>query len=223
VDVPLVSRRATLTAVLALCCLLLAGCTGTPTGGTPTATDTPVDQSGPEATDTPVESTASAGTPTATDESRTTTPETETGERPRPRVELRDGNGSVLGRVTVTVADTVGERYTGLSDTERLTDSEGMLFVYQSPGTHAYVMRDMAFPLDIVFVAADGTVTTVHHAPTEPGVAEENLTRYPGSGQYVLEVNRGYANRTGLTVGDTVAIPARIATSDATPNPDPEG
>ncbi|RXK50611.1 DUF192 domain-containing protein [Halorientalis pallida] len=127
-----------------------------------------------------------------------------------------------MGRVTVTVADTGSERYTGLSDTEELSESEGMLFVYQSPGNHTYVMRDMDFPLDIVFVAPNGTITTIHHAPTEPGESGDELTGYPGYGQYVLEVNRGYANRTGLAVGDTVAIPARIATADATPNPDSE-
>lgn len=213
------SRRATLAAVLALCCLPLAGCSGTPADGTPTATSVTAGQSGPEAAGTPAETTAGTGTLTTTDEPRTTMPDTGTDDRRRPRVELRDENTTVLGRVTVTIADTVGERYTGLSDTEALNDSEGMLFVYQSSGTRTYVMRDMDFPLDILFVAANGTVTTIHHAPTEPGVAETNLTRYPGSGQYVLEVNRGYANRTGLTVGDTVAIPDRVAASDATPNP----
>ncbi len=214
-------RRATLAAVLVACSLLLAGCTGTPAGGsgTPTATNTATDQSGPETTGTPAETAAGTERSVAPDESRTTTPSAETDDQPRPQVELRDRDGTVLGRVTVAISDTGAERFTGLSDTERLNESEGMLFVYQSPGTHAYVMRDMDFPLDILFVAANGTITTIHHAPTEPGVAEENLTRYPGSGQYVLEVPRGYANRTGLIVGDTVAIPARIATADATPNP----
>jgi uncharacterized membrane protein (UPF0127 family) len=219
-----VSRRPTLATVLVVCALILAGCSGTP--GSATSTATSATTSSPEIAETPAETTTRAGTPTVTDGSGTDSAETETPKtdaQSRPQVELRDGNGTVLGRVTVAIADSGSERRTGLSDTERLNESEGMLFVYQSPDRHTYVMRDMGFPLDIVFIAPNGTITTIHHAPTEPGVAEENLTHYPGDGQYVLEVNRGYANRTGLAVGDAVAIPAGVATSDATPNPDTEG
>ena len=57
----------------------------------------------------------------------------------------------------------------------------------------------------------DGTVTTIHHAPTEPGESGDDLTRYRGRGTYVLEVPRGYANATGLAVGDRVVIPADVA------------
>ncbi|WP_424016690.1 DUF192 domain-containing protein [Halorientalis pallida] len=213
------SRRQTLAAALVVCALLLTGCAGTPGDGPPTATST-TGQSGPETTGSLAETATGAGTPATTAGSETDTPEAD--DRTRPQVELRDGNGTVLGRVTVAIADTGGERYTGLSDTERLNESEGMLFVYEEPDTHTYVMRDMDFPLDILFIAPNGTITTIHHAPTEPGESGDELTGYPGYGQYVLEVNRGYANRTGLAVGDTVAIPARIATADATPNPDAE-
>jgi uncharacterized membrane protein (UPF0127 family) len=172
--------------------LALAGCTGGPSGATPTDTI----------------------------ETTTTSPDSETNGT-GPQVELRDSNGTVLGTVSVAIADNGGERQTGLSKTEQLNESEGMLFVYNSSQRNAvYVMRNMSFPLDIVFVASNGTITTIHHAATEPGESGDALTHYPGSGQYVLEVNRGYANRTGLSVGDTVAIPAGIATSDATPNPD---
>ena len=176
--------------------LALAGCTGGPSGATPSET---------------------------TDVTDTTTNPNNEANGTEPQVELRDANGTVLGTVSVAIADNGSERRTGLSETERLNESEGMLFVYDSPQRNAaYVMRDMDFPLDIIFIAPNGTITTIHHAATEPGVAEENLTHYPGDGQYVLEVNRGYANRTGLTVGDTVAIPADIVTSDATPSPGSE-
>ncbi|ERH12652.1 MAG: hypothetical protein J07HB67_01676 [halophilic archaeon J07HB67] len=82
-----------------------------------------------------------------------------------------------------------------------------MLFVHDRPGTHAYVMRDMAFPLDIVFVASNGTVTRIHHAELPPaGTRDSDLTRYRGTGKYVLEVPYGYTNETGISVGDTVDI-----------------
>ena len=135
----------------------------------------------------------------------------------RTTVTLTEANGTRLATVDVRVADTPMERYTGLSDTESLTPGEGMLFVHERAGTHAYVMRGMSFPLDIVFVAPNGTVTTVHHAPVPPSsTSESELTRYRGYGKYVLELPRGYANRTGLDEGDRVVVGDLDVTSTET-------
>jgi len=79
-----------------------------------------------------------------------------------------------------------------------------MLFVHDSSGEYTYVMRDMSFGLDIVFVAPNGTITTIHGAP-EPGPDEDGTAQeYPGRGQYVLEVNRGWAAERGIEAGDEV-------------------
>jgi uncharacterized membrane protein (UPF0127 family) len=70
-------------------------------------------------------------------------------------------------------------------------------------------MREMNYPLDIVFVAANGTVTTVHHAelPAE-GTSGGDLERYRGRGKYVIELAYGYTNETGIVAGDRVVVPA---------------
>jgi len=126
-------------------------------------------------------------------------------------VDIRDENGTALASVDVRVADTDRERFVGLSQTASLNDSEGMLFVFPETGRHEFVMRDMAFPLDIVFVAPNGTITTIRHAPVPPaGTDDGDLTRYPGTGKYVLEVSRGFTNRTGVAVGDEVAVPEGV-------------
>jgi len=122
-------------------------------------------------------------------------------------VTLVDGDdGAELATVDAAVADTRKERIRGLSEHESLDDGEGMLFVHDEAGTQTYVMREMDFPLDIVFVAPNGTVTKIASAPA-PGPDEdgESITR-SGYGQYVLEVPRGYAEAVGLSVGDRVRI-----------------
>ncbi|MFC6723812.1 DUF192 domain-containing protein [Halobium palmae] len=135
----------------------------------------------------------------------------ERGQYDRTTVTAVDDNGTELATVEVRVADTFEKRYTGLSDTASLDDGEGMLFVHPNGGTHAYVMREMAFPLDIVFVAENGTVTAIHRAPLPPeGTSEGDLTRYRGRGTYVLEVPMGYTNRTGIDVGDRLVVPDGI-------------
>ncbi|WP_394327768.1 DUF192 domain-containing protein [Halomicrobium zhouii] len=127
----------------------------------------------------------------------------------RPVVSALDANGTRLGSVRAMVAANGSEKFTGLSETKSLGADEGMLFVYDEVGTHTFVMRDMDFPLDIVFADANGAVTTIHHAPVPPeGTNESELTGYEGTGQYVLEVNRGWTNETGLDVGDRLCFPA---------------
>ena len=120
-------------------------------------------------------------------------------------VAVSDGNGTDLASVDVRIADTRAKRYTGLSETDSLASDDGMLFVHDREAEHSYVMRGMSFPIDIVFLDTDGTVVEVFHA----GVDGENAP-YSARAKYVLEVNRGWANRTGIGVGDTVEVPEGV-------------
>ena len=125
-------------------------------------------------------------------------------ETTRVRVETLDGQH--LGAVTAAIADTWDLQYTGLSDTESLPENRGMLFVYEQVSDHTFVMREMDFGLDIVYADADGTITRIHHAPA-PGPNENgNDQKYPGRGQYVLEVNRGWTTERGVTAGDRLVF-----------------
>jgi uncharacterized membrane protein (UPF0127 family) len=120
-------------------------------------------------------------------------------------VTVADENGTDLATVEVRIADTDAKRYTGLSDTDSLAPDEGMLFVHDAESEHSYVMRDMSFPIDIVFVDGNGTVVEIFHASTDG----ENAP-YSARAKYVLEVNRGWTNRTGVDIGDTVEIPDSV-------------
>ncbi|WP_144925364.1 DUF192 domain-containing protein [Halorubrum salsamenti] len=118
-------------------------------------------------------------------------------------VEAIDGEtGESLATVEARVADGLAKQYVGLSETDELAADEGMLFVHDETGEHAYVMRDMAFGLDIVFVAPNGTVTEIREA--EPD--SRPYTRYRGTGRYVLEVPRGWSERNGVEPGDRLVF-----------------
>ncbi|MFC6836907.1 DUF192 domain-containing protein [Halomarina ordinaria] len=122
----------------------------------------------------------------------------------RTAVVVSDENGTELGRVEARIADTRQKRYTGLSNTSSLPEDEGMLFVHDDPQSLTYVMRGMDFGIDIVFVAENGTVTGIEHAPEPPEGEDGNDYRYTGEGKYVLEVNYDWTTRHGVTVGDRV-------------------
>lgn len=114
--------------------------------------------------------------------------------------------GAERGSVEAAVADTFPKRYVGLSETDRLPPDRGMLFVHDEAGRYTYVMRNMSFAIDIVFVAENGTITTIHHAPA-PGSGEDGSDReYEGQGRYVLEVNYNWTTDHDVEVGDRVAF-----------------
>lgn len=117
----------------------------------------------------------------------------------RVTVVILSPDGAERGRVDAMVADDPDERYTGLSETESLGPNEGMVFVYEETGDRTFVMRGMDFPLDMVFVHGNGTITRIHHAPVEDDPLK---TRYTGRARWVLEVNRGWTADHGVRVGD---------------------
>lgn len=113
-----------------------------------------------------------------------------------------DGDsGADLATVDVRIADTHSLRYTGLSNTSSLGTDEGMLFIHDSEGQHGYVMRNMAFPIDIVHIDADGEITTISHA--QPDDDET----FRGTAKYVLEVPYEYTTDNGIEEGDRIEIP----------------
>ncbi|WP_049983547.1 DUF192 domain-containing protein [Halorubrum sp. BV1] len=118
-------------------------------------------------------------------------------------VEVVDGETNAsLATVEARVADGPVKRYVGLSATDALPADRGMLFVHGDSAERAYVMRDMTFGLDIIFVSVDGTITAIHDAERE----ERPLTRYRGAGRYVLEVPRGWSDRHGVEPGDRLVF-----------------
>lgn len=117
-------------------------------------------------------------------------------------VELAVANqeGDTLTTVAAAVSETPLERYLGLSGTDRLDTGTGMWFVYSKADTRTFVMRNMSYPLDIVFVRQGGRISNIISAPVE----SRPLTRHRGWGRWVLEVNRGWARRHHVSVGDSI-------------------
>ncbi len=106
---------------------------------------------------------------------------------------------------TVRVADDNRERAQGLMNVEEMGTLEGMLFVYDKPGSPAFWMENTLIPLDMLFAAPDGTITRIH----ENAVPLDRTPIPGGDGvQFVLEVNGGLAGRLGIEVGDVMQHPA---------------
>ena len=122
-------------------------------------------------------------------------------------VTVTGADGAARGSVRAAIADTRDKRILGLSAAPSLPDDAGMLFVYDAPQESlTYIMPEMSFGIDIVYVNADRAITRIHNAP-KPGPDEDGSEqRYPGSGQYVLEVPYRWTDRNDVAVGDTLSF-----------------
>ncbi|HET7323341.1 MAG TPA: DUF192 domain-containing protein [Halococcus sp.] len=121
-------------------------------------------------------------------------------------VTITNDCGRVLGTVDVRIADTYQKKVVGLSATESLSTGSGMLFTYDEASKHTYVMRKMDYPLDIVFIGADGRINSIQSAPAPaPDENGENIRR-TGHGKYVLEVPRGWMQSNEIHAGDHIHI-----------------
>ena len=106
--------------------------------------------------------------------------------------------------VKVELALTSEEKAQGLSGRSELKDNEGMLFVFSQSGQHTFWMKDMNFPIDIVWINDNKIVGIEKNALPEPGVELNQLRVYqpPGFIDAVLEVNAGFSDKHSLQVGD---------------------
>ncbi len=105
----------------------------------------------------------------------------------------------------VEVADTPEERARGLGGRESLGATNGLLFVFDESGYHAIWMRDVSFPIDVLWVGEDFTVVDIL-----PNLSPETFPRAfepRAPARFVIETNANYAASSGIVVGDMVTIP----------------
>ena len=100
--------------------------------------------------------------------------------------------------VQVLVADDDDERSRGLQGYDPLPDGEGMLFVYDDAVIRTFAMKQVAFPIDVLFVGDDLAITAIE--PLDPG--DMRLVSSPGPCRYVVELPQGWAEEQGIAVGD---------------------
>lgn len=99
-------------------------------------------------------------------------------------------------RFDLDLANTSAERQQGLSGTASLTPQTGKFFVFDNPGMNGFWMKDMNYPIDIIWFDQDLYIVGISKnlAPsTYP------QTFYPNSPSvYTLEVAAGSADRLNL-------------------------
>jgi uncharacterized membrane protein (UPF0127 family) len=102
------------------------------------------------------------------------------------------------------ISDTPYLQERGLSYRKSIGVNNAMLFVFPQDGVYKFWMKDMNFPIDIIWLSSDKKIMYI----------EKNLSpsTFPqtfgpdGQSHYVVEVVAGTSDRLNLTVGQSVSF-----------------
>ncbi|HUD05773.1 MAG TPA: DUF192 domain-containing protein [Candidatus Saccharimonadales bacterium] len=102
------------------------------------------------------------------------------------------------------VAKSITAQEKGLGNRNSLPNNEGMLFVFKAPAEECFWMKEMRFPLDIIWLSSTKKVVYVK-TDLQPSTYPESFCASDLS-QYVIELNAGQVSTSGIKVGQTLVF-----------------
>jgi uncharacterized protein len=107
--------------------------------------------------------------------------------------------------IIADIASTDDHRSKGLAVKNTLSENEGMLFVFNAEHEHSFWMKDMKFPIDIIWLDSHKEVVHVEHS-LEPCASDSPCHSYQPNDNslYVLETVAGFAEKYNVTNGTQV-------------------
>src|ERR1035437_1569486 len=107
----------------------------------------------------------------------------------------------------LAIAKTDTEKEIGLSKYRNIPQNFGMLFPFGKPDYYSFWMKNMKFPIDIIFIRNNKIVTIFKNA-SPPKSNNELLPIYRNQNlsDTVLEINTGFSDKYNFKTGDLVKI-----------------
>jgi hypothetical protein len=110
-------------------------------------------------------------------------------------------NREVTKRIDVEVARNHAKRMRGLMFRREMDEDHGMLFIFETPDTQSFWMKNTILPLDIMFIDSVGVIDTIYRNTTP--YSEKSLPSRRRV-QFVVEVNGGWSDENGITEKDLI-------------------
>jgi hypothetical protein len=105
--------------------------------------------------------------------------------------------GAGMYNIRAQVATTPQQHQIGLMFRKEMPVHEGMLFIFDTPTTQCFWMRNTLLPLTIAFVRDDGTVVNLDDM--KPMTEDSHCSVEPV--RFVLEMNQGWFAKRGFKAG----------------------
>ncbi len=102
--------------------------------------------------------------------------------------------------IQVEIVADVKSRHHGLSERESLCENCGMFFVFDNKGLYDFWMKDMRFPLDIIYIDGNRIVEIFKNVQI---LENEKITTISPKKEAdrVLEINAGFSDKLGIKEG----------------------
>ncbi len=124
-------------------------------------------------------------------------------QRDLPKTTLTLGTNTLSTQIAAD--DTSRER--GLMSHARLSDAEGMIFVFPQPRPVTFWMKDTPSALSVAYISASGKILEIHDMKS---FDETPVSSISPSIVYALEVAKGWFLKHGILPGDTISgLPSR--------------
>lgn len=107
----------------------------------------------------------------------------------------------------LTLAKSQKEKEIGLSEKKSLDQNSAMLFVFEKPDFYSFWMRNMKFPIDIIFIRENKIVSIYKNAqPPTGNINSSSLVIYKPEepADKVLEINAGLSEKNNIKKGDEI-------------------
>ncbi len=114
--------------------------------------------------------------------------------------------------VEVSVADDHEERTLGLSGKASLRELEGKLFIFDTDAKHGIWMKDMFFPIDIIWFSKD--LEVVHTVENVSPDSYPEVFVSPIDARFVLEMNAFIVSSLKIRAGDRLTLPPTLLPED---------
>jgi len=108
--------------------------------------------------------------------------------------------------INVETASSYYLQLKGLSGKKSLEDNQGMIFIYPDYQIRNFWMKDMNFPIDVLWIK-DDTITGLQkniQIFDKNGKVSKFIS--PNPTNYVLELSAGFINKNNIKVGDKIKL-----------------
>ncbi len=107
--------------------------------------------------------------------------------------------------IKVDLAVTEKTRAQGLSGRKELKENEGMLFFFNRSGNYPFWMKDMNFPIDIIWINKNKEVIYIKK-DARPELYPEiyRPEKNDQNAKYILEIVSGFSDKNNLKIGDKI-------------------
>lgn len=101
------------------------------------------------------------------------------------------------------------ERMKGLSNRSSLDKNSGMLFVFDKKNIYPFWMKDMKFPIDIIYIDDNTIVDIIENVPApdkKTPVSSLPIIKPKSAANFVFEINAGQSKQNNIKIGNKVTF-----------------